>query len=259
MKEKYWSPAIERTDKILKLLALNPNKYRMIDLSKKLDINKSSMFTLLNTLEKLGWIRKNNGGVYSLGTTIANIGASYLSQFNILQAYYEEGAITQKVINENLQMGIFDNGYVVYTGKMRGDSMLQLVTEPGMRFPAYASSIGKILLSQFSYKELKAIYPDEPLPAKTEKTIESVDELYQQLTLARERGFAEEHEESAEEIHCVAAPVFNHQNEIIAGVSIVMTTNHWQKKKDVAREEVVKLARRLSERSGQSNDSLMER
>lgn len=251
MKEKYWNPALERTDNILKLIAADPNQYRLIDLSRRLDINKSSMYTLLNTLEKLGWIRKESGGLYSLGTTLAFIGASYLSQFNILQAFYEEAAETKKVINESLQIGVLDNGYVIYTGKLRGDSLVQLVTQPGMRFPAYASSIGKILLSQYPYEELKTIYPEEPLTSRTENTITSIAELYEQLKLAREQGFAEEHEESAEEIHCVAAPVYDYKNQVIAGVSIVMTTNHWNKKKEVAKAEVVELARRLSQRSGQ--------
>lgn len=250
MREKYWNPAIERADKILKLLASRPNELRMIDLSRELEINKSSIYTLLNTLETLGWISKKDGGVYCLGKTLGYIGATYLSQFNVLQAFYEEAAESKKVINESMQMGILDHGHVVYTGKVRGDSLVQLVTEPGMRFPAYASSIGKILLTGYSYDQLKTIYTEEPLKKRTEKTITSLDTLYEQLVKAKEVGYAEEHEESAEGIHCVAAPIYNHTYEIIAAVSIVMTTGEWNKKRDIARKEVINLANRLSEKSG---------
>lgn len=252
MKEKYWNPALERADKILNLIAESPNKYRMIDISKLLEINKSSLFILLNTMEKLGWITKHKGDVYTLGNSIGGLGAAYFKQFNLLQAFYEEAAETQKIVKEHLQLGILDGGNVVYIGKVKDDSVLvQLVTEPGMRFPAYASSIGKIQLSECSIDELRSIYPEEPLKARTKYTITSIDKLYEELQKAKTQGFSEEHQESAEGFHCVAAPIYNFDNQIIAGVSIVMTTSGWEQKGGIAKEEVVKLAHRLSLRSGQ--------
>ncbi|WP_102347594.1 IclR family transcriptional regulator [Bacillus sp. Marseille-P3661] len=253
MKEKYWNPALERTDKILNLISESPNKYRMIDISKLLEINKSSLFILLNTMEKLGWISKNQGDVYSLGTTLGALGAAYFKQFNILQAFYEEATETQKKVKEHLQIGLLDGGDVIYIGKVKDDSLVQLVTEPGMRFPAYATSIGKIQLSKYSLAELKTIYPVEPLKPKTLYTITSIDILYRELQKAVQQGYIEEHQESAEGFHCVAAPVYNFNNQIIAGVSIAMTTSHWEQKGEMAKEEVLKLAHRLSIRSGQQN------
>lgn len=250
MKEKYWNPSLEKADMILKLIASEPNKYRLIDLSKELDINKSSMFSLLNTLERLGWIYKGKGNVYSLGSTLASIGASYLKQFNLLEVFYEEAAKSQKKIAENFQIGILDGGGVVYTGKLKGASLVQLVTEPGMKFPAYASSIGKALLSQYSYDQLKNLYDGVQLEPKTDYTITDLDELYSQLLGVKNNGYAEEHQESADGIHCIAAPIFDYNNTIIAAVSIAMTTTAWSNKEEIAREEIMKLAQKLSIRSG---------
>ncbi len=252
MSEKYWNPALERADKVLNLIAENPSKYRLIDISKKLEISKSTLFILINTMEKLGWITKHKGDVYSLGGTIGFLGSSYLKQFNILHAFYEEAVETQFKVKENLQLGLLDGGDVIYIGKLKDDSMVQLVTEPGMKFPAYATSIGKIQLSQYTLEELKHLYPVEPLIPKTQYTITSVEQLYNDLQKAKEQGYIEEHQESAEGFHCVAAPIFDFNNRIIAGVSIAMTTGHWEQKGEMAKDEVVKLAHRLSLRSGQS-------
>ncbi|KGR89647.1 IclR family transcriptional regulator [Ureibacillus massiliensis 4400831 = CIP 108448 = CCUG 49529] len=254
MNEKYWNPALERADKVLNLIAENPSKYRLIDISKKLEINKSTLFILINTMEKLGWITKHIGDVYSLGGTMGSLGAAYLKQFNLLHAFYEEAAEVQMKVKENLQLGILDGGDVIYLGKVKDDSMVQLVTEPGMKFPAYATSIGKIQLSQYSLEELKNIYSEEPLMSKTPYTITSVEKLYENLQQAKVQGYIEEHQESAEGIHCVAAPVYDFNKRIIAGVSIAMITAHWEKKGDMARKEVVKLANQLSLRSGYSKE-----
>lgn len=254
--EKYLNPSIERASRILELVSYYPNELRMIDLAKKLDINKSSMFNLLKTLEQLDWIQKDIGNRYSIGTNIGLLGLSYLKQFNLLEDFYEEAAKTRDSINENLQLGVLDKGHVVYTGKLSGGSLMQLVTEPGKRFPAYATSIGKILLSDHTMEELIETYKDDPLKKKTEFTITDLKLLYTQLVQAKKNGYAEEHQESTYDVHCVAAPIYDYKNDLIAAVSIVMTTKAWEAKSTQAKVEIVKLANRLSIKSGKSSESL---
>lgn len=254
--EKYLNPSIERASRILKLISTYPNELRMIDLSKNLEINKSSMFNLLKTMEQLDWLQKDVGNRYSIGANVGLLGLSYLKQFNLLEDFYEEASKTRDKINENLQMGVLDNGHVVYTGKLSGGSLMELVTEPGKRFPAYATSIGKILLSEHTMNNLIETYKDEPLEKKTEFTITDLDILHTQIVQAKRNGYAEEHQESTYDVHCVAAPIYDYKNDLIAAVSIVMTTKAWEAKSEQAKIEVVKLAKQLSVKSGKSNDSL---
>lgn len=248
--DKYRVPAIERADMILQAIVENPNQLRLIDMAKNLGINKSSLFSLLNTMEKLDWIVKGSGDCYSLGPSLGSISAAYFKQFNILDSFYAESVSSLKKINEHMQIGILQGGNVVYIGKVRGDSRVQLVTEPGSRFPAYSTSIGKIQLSHFSKEELRELYPEEPLEPKTPYTITSIDKLYENVSEAKKNGYVEEHQESAEGFHCVAAPVLNYENKIIAGISFAMTSNSWEHKGEEAREEIIALAKRLSKHAG---------
>ncbi|SMF34958.1 transcriptional regulator, IclR family [Priestia filamentosa] len=250
MKEKYWVPAIERAHKVLEEISEHPKKLRLIDLSKKLEISKSSLYSLLNTLEILGWITKEEGDTYSLGHSLGALSAGYFHQFDILQSFYKEASSSVLSINEHIQLGILKEGDVVYLGKMEGDSRVRLVTDPGMRFPAYASAIGKIQLIQYSKEQLKQIYASHKLEKKTSNTITNIDELYDNVQRAKQRGYATENEESAIGFHCVAAPIYNFENKIIAGVSFTMLENSWNTKKDAAQEEIIKLAYRLSQLAG---------
>lgn len=252
MEQKYWVPAIERANGILNAIAMEPSVLRLIDLSNQLGINKSSMFSLLNTMEVLGWIVREKGDTYSLGPAAASLGAAYFRKFSILQRFAVEAKISVQRVNENIQLGVLDGGNVVYLAREEGTSPVRLVTDPGMRFPAYASAIGKVQLSQYSYTELLKLYPDRHLVPKTAYTLTDIDELWAQLESVRSEGFAVEMQEGAQGFCCVAAPVLNHENRITAGVSFTMLEGSWKEKKEVSRLEIIDLARRLSLHAGHS-------
>ncbi|MER2090361.1 MAG: IclR family transcriptional regulator [Sporosarcina sp.] len=250
MEKKYWVPSIERTDMVLKMIGQSPNQLRLIDLSKELGINKSSLYSLLNTLENLRWITKEEGDTYNLGPALGALSAAYFNQFNILQSFHKEAGLSVAVINEHIQLGILEEENVIYLGKMEGDSRVRLVTNPGMRFPAYASSIGKIQLIEHTKEELQKRFESSEWEQKTPNTISSLDELYEHVQLAKHNGYATEQEEASLGFNCVAAPIYNYENKIIAGVSFTMMKSNWETKKNAAREEIQNLALRLSQIAG---------
>ncbi|WP_257350090.1 IclR family transcriptional regulator [Pseudalkalibacillus decolorationis] len=251
MGQKYWVPGIERANLILNLIATEPTSLRLSDLCNRLEINKSSMYSLLNTLESLGWIVKEKGDTYSLGPALGSLSAAYFRQFNILQSFYKEAALSVNKINEHIQLGILEGGDVVYLGKAEGDSRVRLITDPGMKFPAYASAIGKVQLSQYDDDKLEDIYPEYQLEPKTPYTLKNLKELSVQLKQVKNVGYAIENQEASLGFHCVAAPIINYEDNVIAGVSFTMMENSWNEKKEAAREEIIDLARRLSSHAGQ--------
>ncbi|MDG5789636.1 IclR family transcriptional regulator [Evansella sp. AB-P1] len=250
MAEKYWVPAIERTNLVINLIAKEPGKHKLIDLSKALNINKSTMFSLLNTLEVLGWVVKGNGDTYKLGPTLGSYSAAYFRQFNILQSFYLEAAKSVDKIHETIQLGILQGTNVVYLAKEESKSRVRLVTDPGMQFPAHASAIGKIQLIQYDYDELNNLYPDDHLFQLTPRTLKNVEELWKELESAKKTGYICEEQEGTDEFYCVAAPIYNHENELIAGVSFAMLEHSWKEKKERAIAEIIDLGRRLSIQSG---------
>jgi IclR family KDG regulon transcriptional repressor len=250
MAERYWVPAVERTDMIIGLIAKEPGKHRLIDISKLLKINKSTMFSLLNTLEALGWVIKEKGDTYTLGPTLGGYSAAYFRKFNLLQLFYKEAPRSVEKINETIQMGMLHGKNVVYLAKEESDSLVQMVTDPGMQFPAHVSAIGKIQLTQYSFQELQELFPEKNLEQKTPYTIKNIDDLWRQLEIARQTGYIFEEQESSLGFYCVAAPVYNYENKITHGISFTMLKNSWIKKKDIAAMEIVDLAKRLSAHAG---------
>lgn len=256
MSEKYWVPAIERANRILKEISQHPDELRLIDLSKRLEINKSSLFSLLNTLETLGWVVKASSDTYNLGPTLGMFNSMYLSQFNLIQSFYKEAADSVSKINEPIQLGVLDGQDVVYLGKVNAKSNVRLVTDPGMRFPAYASAIGKVQMIEFTKEELEKLFLDTDWVKKTVHTTSNFNVLYDKVRIAKAKGYSVENEESALGFHCVAAPIYNFENQIIASVSFSMPTDSWNIKFEEARNEIMHLASRLSKLAGHSNSNM---
>ncbi|WP_026703246.1 IclR family transcriptional regulator [Salibacterium aidingense] len=246
MSPKYWVPALERANIIIDVIAENPSKLRLIDISNKLDINKSSMYSLLNTLETLGWVKKDRHETYTLGPVLGSFASAYYRQFDILETFSVEAAKAIEVVDEHIQLGKRYDAEVFYLAREEGSSPARLVTDPGMRFPAHASAIGKIQLIKLSYEELLELFPEKDLPQKTENTVGHVDELWEQLQQAKKDGYVVEEQEGAVGFCCVSAPIYNKDDQLTAGVSFTMLENNWTDKRELAAREIMKLAEQLS-------------
>jgi IclR family transcriptional regulator, KDG regulon repressor len=246
LKPKYWVPAISRANDVIHLVARYPGKFRLIDLSQELEISKSSIYSLLNTLEHLSWLRKTDKETYTLGPFFGTVGTLYLHQFDILDAFLSEAKRVVSIVDEHIQLGRLVGDEVYYMAREEGSSPVRLVTDPGNRFPAYASGLGKVLLSQYDYEQLKDVLAETTFEKKTPSTVSNIDELWEEIKKAKEQGYITDEEEGAKGFYCVAAPIYDSRNEITAAVSFTMLESSWKKKQELATKEIQKLAKVLS-------------
>ncbi|PPA68480.1 IclR family transcriptional regulator [Jeotgalibacillus proteolyticus] len=248
-KQTYLVPALIKADLIINLLVRSKSDLRATDISKELDISKSSCSVLLKTLETLGWIEKKQNEGYGIGPALAHYGSRYLKDFNLIDIFTQEAKKTLDIVDEHIQLGILQGNRVMYLSKIKGSSQIDLVTSPGMQYPSHSTSVGKVQLITLSYDQLIDLFSDG-LKAVTKYTITDLDHLYKNLQEAKKNGYIEEHQESAIGFHCIAGPIYNNAGEIVAGVSIAMTTEKWKLKENIAREEILKLSSRLSYLNG---------
>lgn len=249
MKKEYQVPALLKVDRILRMVANHKGSLRLIDISKELGISKSSCFNLLRTLEQLNWLEKDQHDEYKLGPVLGHFGHHYFKDLEMIDIFNAEAKKSLPIIDEHIQLGILQRNQVMYLAKIKGSSTFDLVTYPGILFPAHSTSVGKIQLINKSYEELEELFPDG-LESVTPYTIKNLKVLYENLQEAKILGYIEEHQESALEFHCVACPIYNADGEIIAGVSTAMLTEKWKIKHEIAREEIIKLSQRLSYLNG---------
>lgn len=252
MDDKYRVRSLERANLVMNLIAKESGKYRLIDISKSLNINKSSTFSILNTLEFLGWVTKEKGNTYKLGPTLGAYITAYSRDFNLLESFNLEAEKTLKKLDESIQLGVLNGTNVLCLAAEEKNSIVRIATDVGMQFPAHATSFGKIQLIKYSYYELIDLYDGQELEQITPNTIKTIGELWNHLESARWSGYIVDDQEYLPGYYSISAPVYNHKNLLICGVCCSMMESSWNNKKELAIQEMVDLAMRLSKRAGYS-------
>jgi DNA-binding IclR family transcriptional regulator len=123
---------------------------------------------------------------------------------------------------EVIHLAVLDGSDIVYLEKKGQGQILTVATRVGGRNPAYASSMGKILLADLSESELKKVLGRGRLKKLTANTITEMPRLLEELARIREQGFALDNEETFPGIRCVGAPIRDSGGKVIAAVSVTV-------------------------------------
>lgn len=216
---------LDRAFSILELLSTKKNGLGITDISKTLDLNKSTVHRIVSSLCERGYIEKTEDSNYKIGAKIVQLSSFYL---NNLELNTEAKPYLLKLANElklPVHLGILDGLHVVYIDKVDIINNIRLYSQIGKRIEAHCSALGKIILSCLSDDELLNVLKDYQFNKHTEKTIRNINELMEDLNKSRIRGYAIDDEEHDLEIRCIAAPIFDYKNRPIAAISVSGSLN----------------------------------
>jgi len=185
-----------RTVALLELLAARGEQpSRLDELAEDLDVPRSSMYQLLQTLVDCGWVRSDvTGSLYGIGIRALLTGTSYLDgdrRIRAVRPYLDEASDT---LGETIHMARLDGRDVVYLATRESHEYLRTISRVGRRVPAHAGALGKALLAERSDDELP--FSDGPLTSLTENTHTSRAALLADLAEVRERGYSIDREET---------------------------------------------------------------
>lgn len=182
-----------RTVELLELLAARGDRpARLQELADELDVPRSSMYALLQTLISRGWVRTDvTGSLYGIGIHALLTGTSYLDsdpRVRAVRPYLDEAS---EALGETIHMGRLDGRDVAYLATRESHEYLRTISRVGRRLPAHVGALGKALLAERPDTEL----PDGPYEARTPRTHTDSASLAADLAQVRERGYSVDREE----------------------------------------------------------------
>ncbi|HZG83408.1 IclR family transcriptional regulator [Paenibacillus sp.] len=246
MDQKYSVPALDRADAVLNVLIDEPYRWKLSDLSKKLGISKSTLYSLLVTMERLQWVNRDRNETYAIGSTLGRYGSAFFRQYDLIGEFRRLAEPLMRKLQESIQLAVLEGDEVLYLAKVEAPSPVQMVSGPGVRFPAHATGLGKSLMLDMDEHQICALFPQETLPKITAHTIESRQALIQEVTNGRQAGYTLDLQEGVMGFCCVAAPIRKASGEIAAAISCSMPIHRWEEKKELAIQEILQLAQQLS-------------
>jgi DNA-binding IclR family transcriptional regulator len=228
MSQKHGSAAIsvERALGMLEAVAQEPEGLSNAEISRKLEIPKSSASYILRTLEKRGYLQRDpQSGRYRVGLKILSLSRGALSGIDVRELALPIMRHLMEKTNLTCHLAILDGAEAVYIEKVEPHGFIRMDTWVGRRMRVHATSVGKALVADLPQEQLEKIIADRPLEKRTPKTITTLPRLLRELERVRTLGYAVDDEENNLGARCLGAPVFNQQGEIEASLGLSGTIN----------------------------------
>lgn len=177
--------------------------------AQKVGLSPGSTRRVLLTLTKLGYvIFDENDRRFHLSARTLQIGYSYLASlpaFSLIQPRLVE--LSDK-LDESCSVMTLDGREVVCIARATAKRLQRDYMSVGTRFPANASSAGKIMLGDLSEDEFNRMFsPDTVLPAVTPFTVNDLGKLRAQIAQARQQGWIYTNQETALGMASLAVPI----------------------------------------------------
>jgi IclR family KDG regulon transcriptional repressor len=220
MSDEHNSNAIERTLSILELVTASQKGLSNADLSRRLEIPKSSASYILRVLEKRGYLNREDGGKYRIGLKLVSLTSNALTNLDFREIARPIMAdFLRKSRLSEVHLAVLDNGRAVYVEKIEADnSFIKMDIWVGHRLPIHTTAIGKILVAPLSDAEVLKILEVRGMEKKTRKSITNPQKFLAELQKVREFGYAIDDEENSDNVRCVAAPVYDANGKVIASL-----------------------------------------
>ncbi|MFE1951718.1 IclR family transcriptional regulator [Streptomyces sp. NPDC059524] len=247
-------PAVTRALDILELFLDGDGTLTAPDIVRKLQLPRTTVHELVSTLAARQYLVQEPGqpGRYRLGVRPYQLGSRYAEQLDLAAEGREVARAVAETCDETVHVAILEDTDVIYIAKVDSTHAVRMVSAAGRRLPAHCTSVGKMLLASLPEPELDARIPDDAeLAGMTENSITDPAALRAHLAAIRARGVAVESRESNPDVSCVAAPVRDRTNRVVAAISVSVPMVRWSEAREAELAElVVKGAADLSERLG---------
>ncbi|GAA3731757.1 IclR family transcriptional regulator [Streptomyces tremellae] len=213
-------PGLDRGMRVLDLLARRGEPISASALARELDIPRSAVYEIINTLLVHNAVRQHPGGLIGLGHQTLVLGSAYGASLDLVTLAQPIARDVMLACEETVQLGFLEDRHVVYLVKADSPRPVRLVSRVGSRVPAHCTALGKMLLASLPAEELDRRVGRVELEQLTPASITDPTVLRENLAEARAQGYAWEYGESNDEVACVAAPVRDADGRVVAAMSI---------------------------------------
>jgi DNA-binding IclR family transcriptional regulator len=214
-------PAVDRAMRLFELLAITPDGLTLSELSRKLEIPKSTTHYLVYTLFTRGYLQRTNNARHVLGPRFADL-TSASACIEVKLSKLATPTLRQIAAGFNLTatMSVLRGAEAVIINRAKSFRDAGGGAWVGRHLDVHCTAQGKALIASLPEEALNTLIGSRELARYTPKTISSLPELKVHLSGIRTTGFATNDEEQVLGIRGVAAPVVDAMGNVVACISV---------------------------------------
>jgi IclR family pca regulon transcriptional regulator len=151
---------------------------------------------------------------------VLELGYAYLSSLSLPGVAEPHLEWLVHETGESSSLSVLDGQDIVYVARVPTSRIMAVAINVGTRFPAYATSMGRVLLAGLDDEALERYLAEVDLAVLTAQTVRSTEELRDRLAEARRLGYALVDQELEAGLRSIAAPVRDRQGRVVAAVNV---------------------------------------
>jgi IclR family transcriptional regulator, pca regulon regulatory protein len=211
--------SLDRGLAVIRAFGPDRDRLSLSEVARATGLTRAAARRFLLTLVKLGYVR-SDGREFSLRPRVLELGYAYLSGLalpEVAEPHLEE--LSAK-LHESSSISVLDGHHIVYVARVATKRIMTVAISVGTRFPAYAASMGRVLLAGLSPDELEKYLAEATFEAFTERTVTDPDRLRDILQEVGRQGYAIVDQELEDGLRAIAAPIHDSSGAVTAAINV---------------------------------------
>jgi len=174
----------------------------------------------LLTLQHLGYVSAR-GRQFLLTPRVLELGYSYLSSLGLGTLAQQPMQSLAEQVGESCSLSVLDGGDIVYVQRIPVRKVMSVALGIGARLPAFAASMGRVMLADLSNAALANWLREHKLRSYTPATLNTAAALKAELARVRTQGYAVVAQELEPGLCSIAVPIRSSER-VVAGLNVSM-------------------------------------
>jgi DNA-binding IclR family transcriptional regulator len=225
MDDKYSIQVLERAFAIMDVLLQAGQPLSLEAIMTRTGLAKSTAFRLISNLVRYGYVTETNNG-YWLGLKMISFGQAVVNNLDVRAVALPYLEALRDKTNETVYLAALTNDWaVLYLDQCESRQPVGVnLHSPGMTIEMYCTGIGKTLVAYRPEADVRAWLQTHELTQRTPNTITTPDAFLAELDAIRQRGYGIDNGERNLSIRCVAVPIRDGHNKVVAALSVAGPT-----------------------------------
>jgi IclR family transcriptional regulator, pca regulon regulatory protein len=211
--------SLERGLAVIRAFGAETPELTLSEVARETGLTRAATRRFLHTLADLGYVQAD-GRRFRLTPRVLELGYAFLSSLTLPEVAEPHLERLVAEIHESSSVSVLDGDEIVYVARVPTARIMRVSINLGTRFPAYATSMGRVMLAGLPEADLDAYLARVELRRLSPRTVTDEDALRAELARVREQGWALVDQELEEGLRSIAAPIRDRGGQVVAAVNV---------------------------------------
>jgi DNA-binding IclR family transcriptional regulator len=196
----------------------------LAELSKSLNLNRSTVHRLASALVDRGYLKLTPREGYTLSAKLLELGYAARQQISLPRVARPHLERLAESTGDTVHLGIMDGNKALYLDKLPGRRRIEISSRVGERHPLCVTGLGKALLLDRTEDEWRSLFHAER--GMGAQSASAFHTWLEGMRRYRAGGYSFDLEENEDRIRCVGAPLRDETGKIVAAISVASVAQY---------------------------------